>query len=116
VEILNYKYNNNKKDYKSLGRFNGNLKNIQNKIREYFAVNGFVLNHNRELINSICQQTKNGLDVIVIPLSFFKYDKQLWIWISESSDKTIENNLKLILVELFGKCLCNHKIKVMKNR
>ena len=36
----------------------------------YIAVNGFKLNHKRQIVTSLLQ-IKNGVDVIVIPISYF---------------------------------------------
>jgi hypothetical protein len=73
---------------------NNYISNHQEKLSNYIAVNCFRLNHERQLVDSFSQQIKNGLNVIVIPCSFFKYDKQLWVWILQASDKILEKTLE----------------------
>jgi|tagenome__1003787_1003787.scaffolds.fasta_scaffold20478167_2 hypothetical protein len=86
------------------------------KLLTYFAVNGVTLNHKEQIVNSLLQQIQNDLGVIVIPLSFFKYDQQLKVWILQTSSDILEIHLKPVLEELSGKRLSNYKIKVLKNK
>jgi S-methylmethionine-dependent homocysteine/selenocysteine methylase len=95
---------------------NNSISNQQEKLSNYISVNCFRLNQEKQLVNSFSQQIQNCLDVIVIPGSFFKYDKQLWVWILQASDNILEKYLRSILEELSGKALSDRKIKVLKNK
>src|SRR3982750_505748 len=89
---------------------------ICENLLKYFAVNGYKLKYKNQIVNSLHQQTQNGLNVITIPVSFFKYDKQLWVWILKTSSDILEIHLKPVLEKLLGKRLSNYKINVMKNK
>ncbi len=86
---------------------------IQKKLLNYIAVNGFALTRNRELVNPILQQIQNGLDVIVIPFPFFKYDKQIWVWLISASNKEKEFHIIAALEVLFEVNLSNRRIMVI---
>jgi|tagenome__1003787_1003787.scaffolds.fasta_scaffold20931792_1 hypothetical protein len=81
----------------------------------YIVVNGFKLNHKRQIVTSLLQ-IKNGVDVLVIPISFFYNDKQLLIWVLQTPNEILENHIRSLFEELSGKTLSNHKIKVLRNR
>ena len=89
---------------------------ICEKLLMYFAVNGFKIKLDRKLYNFLLQQIQNGLDVIVIPLSFFKHDRQLWIWILQTSATNLEIHLKVVLGEQFGKRLSNFQNKCVEKQ
>ena len=61
-------------DLTKKGDTNNSICKICEKLLKYFAVNGFKNKHNRKLFNILLQQIQDSLDVIVIPLSFFKHD------------------------------------------
>ena len=74
----------------------------------YFAVNGFKNKLNRKSFNILLQQIQNGLNLIVILISFFKHDRQLWIWILQTSATNLEIHLRIVLGNLSGKRLSNY--------
>jgi hypothetical protein len=57
-----------------------------------------------------------GLDVVFIPLYFFRNDKQIWVWILQLLADILDIHLRGVLEELFGIDLSNYRIKVLKNR
>src|SRR4051812_28974618 len=79
---------------------NNSICSIYGQLLNYFAGHGFRTNHKRQIVNPLLQQIQNDLDVIVIPLSFFKHDRQLWIWILQTSATNLEIHLRVVLGEL----------------
>jgi hypothetical protein len=95
---------------------NNSIYKIKEQLANYISVNDCDLNCKRKIVNPILQQIKSGLDVIVISISFFKYNKQLWTWIKKNySCKETELCIRFALEELFGINLSNQKIKVIKS-
>jgi len=93
-----------------------NYSKIISQLLDYISVNGFKLSCKRLLLNFLLRQIENDLDVIVIPISFFKFDKQLLIWILQTPNETLQKYLRYALEELSGEKLSNRKIEVLKNQ
>jgi hypothetical protein len=92
---------------KNEGDTNNSISKTQEELLSYFAANSFRLNKKRELVNPIQKQIENGLNFIVIPIRFFKHDKQIWMWIIKTPNKEKEFHIIAALEELFGKGLSN---------
>ena len=70
----------------------------------YIAVNGFKLNHKRQIVTSLLQ-IKNGVYVIITPISFFINNKQFLIWVLQTPYEILENHIRFVFEELSEKTL-----------
>jgi len=105
---MNSAFNTTPNNNKAKHDINSICKICENLLK-YFAVNGYKLKYKNQIVNFLLQQTQNGLNVISIPGSFFKYDKLLWFWIFKTSSGILEIHLKPVLEELSGRRLSNSK-------
>jgi hypothetical protein len=92
---------------------NNSFCKIQKKLLDYFAVNEFTLNRKKEAVNPLFHQIQNDLNVIVIPIRFFKHDKQIQMWIINTPNKEREFHLIAVLEALFDISLSDFKIMVI---
>jgi hypothetical protein len=85
------------------------------RIAEYVSVNGFNLNQERKLQNSLKPTSWIEYTQTSIPISFFRYDKQLETILLQTSKDKLANYLSAAFAKVFGRRSCDYNVIVDKS-